>query len=121
MTISTIIKAISSSSELAFKDVLSTEMLKKHIEPIACRQRVFTPDMTLYTFLSQVISVDKSCQGALSGVIAHLVGKGEKAPSYNTSAYVQARGRLPEESLSGLARECAEELERRLKNGYFLS
>ncbi len=111
-----IIEKIRTSDELAFTDILSAEAISKHIENIEYRDRIFSPDITIFGFLSQVISEDQSCQGALAQVIAHLVKNGEEAPSANTAAYCKARSRLPEETLSGLAKENAVQLEEQAKS-----
>jgi hypothetical protein len=109
--INTTLETLRASDELPFKDVLSTDAINKRIENIDYRERFFTPDMTIFGFLSQVISEDKSCQAAVGQVIAHLASHGQATPSANTAAYSNARARLPEETLSGLARESAEQLE----------
>lgn len=111
MDINTTLETLRASCELPFKDVLSTDAINKHIENIDYRERVFTPDVTIFGFLSQVISEAKSCQAAVGQVIAHFVSNGQVPPSSNTAAYSGARSRLPEETLSGLARESAEQLE----------
>lgn len=74
------------------------------------RERVFTPEVTLRAFLSQVIDDDKSQQAAVSRVIATSIAQGKKPPSANTSAYSQARTRLSEDVVSTLTRVTAEEV-----------
>jgi hypothetical protein len=105
-----IIEVQRSQSGLPFQDVLSIDTVQSHIANIPGRDRIFTPDLTLYTFLSQVISADQSCQAAVAQVVAHFATQ-EKEISANTAAYCNARSRLPEETLSALARESAEQLE----------
>lgn len=105
-----ILTELRKGESLAFQEVLSADTVKKHVEPISYRSRIFTPDVTLFGFLSQVISSDQSCQSAVSQVLASFA-KGDKKISANTAAYCKARSRLPEETLSGLARESAEQLE----------
>ncbi|MDZ4877466.1 MAG: hypothetical protein CLLPBCKN_006901 [Chroococcidiopsis cubana SAG 39.79] len=46
--------------------------------------------------LSQVLDTDKTCHNAVSKIIAYLAGEGVEIPSTDTSAYCQARSRLPE-------------------------
>lgn len=106
-----IIEKLGATNELPFTNVLSEEMINKYIENIDYRERVFSPDITIFAFLSQVIAADQSCQRALAQVIAFLAAQGEATPSANTAAYCKARARLPEATLSGLAKECGEELE----------
>ena len=89
---------------------MSSHEIYKHIASIPHRSRIFTPELTIFAFLSQVISEDQSCQAAVAQVIAHFAMQ-EGEISANTAAYCKARSRLPEEALSGLTRESAEQLE----------
>ena len=73
--------------------------------------------MTIHTFLSQVIAADPSCQAAVAQVAAQTASQSE-AISVNTAAYCKARLRLPEASLSGLVRDCAQELEKQADEGW---
>jgi hypothetical protein len=95
---------------LPFQDVLSPDVIQSHIANIPGRDRIFTPDLTLFAFLSQVISPDQSCQAAVAQVIAYFATQ-KKEISANTAAYCNARSRLSEEVLSEIARESAEQLE----------
>ena len=97
---------------LPFKEVLSNETITENLENIAYRERFFTPDVTLWAFLSQVLDDDQSQQAAVARVIAFFVFKGLTPPSANTSAYSQARSRLPEETLSNLTRSVAQQIEK---------
>lgn len=105
-----IIEQFRSQNDLPFQDVLSAEAIEKHIGTIEHRSRIFTPDVTLFAFLSQVIGSDQSCQAAVAQVIASFAKKAKEI-SANTAAYCKARLRLPKEVLSGLAKESAEQLE----------
>ena len=60
--------------------------------------RIYTPLVTLWVFLGQVLSVDHSCRAAVMRLIAHRVSHGKGACSSETSAYCQARKRLPEKN-----------------------
>jgi len=60
------------------------------------RKRIFTPAVTVWAFLSQMLSEDKSCKNAVSRIIADRAVKGEPIPSADASAYSQARQRFPE-------------------------
>ncbi len=105
-----ILTTLRSSNDLPFQDVLSPDEIYKHIASIPHRSRIFTPELTIFAFLSQVIAEDQSCQAAVAQVIAHFA-KQEDEVSANTAGYCKARSRLPEEVLSGLTRESAEQLE----------
>lgn len=112
--VKSIVRQIQSSKELAFKEILSTELLAEKLSTLEYRDRIFTPEMTIFAFLAQVMGQDQSCSSAVTQVIAHLARSGEEVPSMNTAAYSKARSRLPENILSELAKETAEELEKEI-------
>ena len=58
------------------------------------RRRVFTPELTFWAFLSQVLDPDSSCRSALCRVQALLRDKGREDISASTAAYCRARQRL---------------------------
>ena len=107
-----IINRFRKSKGLPFGELLPKESLARHLGEHKCRDRIFTPEMTIFAFLSQVMGEDQSCQQAVAQVIAHFAREGRDLPSSNTAAYSKARARLPEESLSGLAKETAQTLEK---------
>jgi hypothetical protein len=74
------------------------------------RKRVYNPEIVVWSFLSQAIEEDKSQQAAVLRVIAFFLEQGKRPPSGNTSAYSQARSRLPEECLSHLCKKVAHAL-----------
>lgn len=110
--VKSIIHKISKSDQLPFQEILHSESIAKQLADLEYRDRIFTPDMTIFGFLAQVMGADQSCQQAVTQVIAHLTRCGKKMPSTSTAAYCKARKRLPEEALSGLAKEAAEEMEK---------
>jgi Transposase DDE domain len=75
------------------------------------RERLFTPLITFWAFLSQVLSVDSACRTAVRKVQAWWVRQGGGAMSANTSAYCQARARLSEETLEALQQQLARGME----------
>ena len=104
---------LNKKSGLPFTKVLSSEKIIACLadEGIEYRDRVFTPDITLWTFLSQALDANKSLQAAVTKLIAFKVAQGEAAPSANTAAYAKARDRLPENLLSRLTRESGFDLQ----------
>jgi hypothetical protein len=84
--------------DLPFTDVLSEATIAPALNAIeACwNDRIYTPLVTLWVFLSQVISADHSCRAAVARLIAHRLSRGLAACSPRTGAYCQARERLPE-------------------------
>lgn len=91
--------------QLPFTDVLSAESIAPALNAIdGCwKDRIYSPLVTLWVFLGQVISADHSCRFAVSRLIAHRVSQGQSACSAETSAYCQARKRLPEKFFSAVA------------------
>ena len=90
---------------LPFTDVLSEASIRQALEAngVAWKDRIYTPLVTLWVFLGQVLSADHSCRAAVSRLIAHRISRGQKACSAKTGAYCQARRRLPEKFFSTVA------------------
>ncbi len=97
---------------LPFADVLTAERLDRalHDEKAHWREAVYTPLLTLWAFLSQVVNPDASCRAAVARVLAWLVSRGERPCSPKTGPYCKARHRLPESLLHRLVRETGREL-----------
>lgn len=108
-------EALAGSAALPFRELLSEEQI---LEVLQCcgvefRDRVYSPKVTLWAFLSQVIAgKTSSCQNAVSRVLADRVARGKPACSTDTSSYCEARGRLPEEVITTLTRQTGQELHR---------
>lgn len=107
-----LLNQLKKSEGLPFHDVLPAEKITKYMGDGYIRDRVFSLEITLWGFLSQVLSDDKSCQAAVARVIAFFAAQGKVTPSANTAAYSKARTRLPESTISSLAKESAEQLEK---------
>ena len=75
------------------------------------RGRLFTPLITFWAFLSQVLSADSACRTAGRKVQAWWIRQGGGPMSANPSAYCQARARLAEETLEALQDQLAQPLE----------
>lgn len=90
--------------DLPFARVLSDETIEPALKAIdsAWNDRVYTPLVTLWVFLSQVLSADHSCRAAVARLIAHRLSQGHRACSPKTGAYCQARTRLPEKFFSAV-------------------
>ena len=86
----------SSSLGLPFQQLLPESFIAEALdeEKIKYRQRIFSPIVTIWAFLSQVIDTDYSCHNAVSRIISWLAGAGLEIPSEDNSAYCQARKRL---------------------------
>jgi hypothetical protein len=109
--VKSIIKTIRQKDELPFTDFLPANRSGKYFAEITHRNRIFTPELTLFGFLSQAIGADQSCQSAVSQIISYQISQGIEPPSSNTAAYCKARSRLPENMLSRLTKEAAQEIE----------
>lgn len=92
--------------DLPFTDVLSEEIIGQALAAIDVywMDRIYSPLVTLWVFLSQVLSQDHSCRAAVARLIAHRVSRGQRPCSAETGAYCQARKRLPEKFFSCVAR-----------------
>lgn len=102
---------------LPFRDILSQEVISQSTQDVSYRNRygIFSPDITLWALLSQAIDSDQSLDAAVSRVIAFHLSQGrEDTISSSTSAYSQARSKLPEAVISGLVRQSGEQLEKNL-------
>jgi hypothetical protein len=84
------------------------------------RECVYTPLVTLLTFLSQVLSDDHSCRKAVARLLAFLVARGEKPCSAATGPYCKARQRLPEPLLRDAAHQVGRDLDVRVRQEQFL-
>lgn len=100
-------------NDLPFGDVLSESTLSRAIATIGDTwvDRIYTPLVTLWVFLGQVLSADQSCRAAVARLIAHRVARGQNACSAETGAYCQARKRLPEAFFAEAARQTGRSLE----------
>jgi len=100
---------------LPFADVLTAERVENALqqEKAAWREEIYTPLLTLWAFLSQMVSPDGSCRAIVARVLAWLVSRGEPPCSPKTDPYCKARQRLPESLLHRLVRETGQELHRR--------
>ena len=106
----------SQSLGLPFKELLPESVIEQALTEIKIKyhQRLFDPIVTLWAFLSQVLDTDKSCHNAVSKVIAYLAGQRVEIPSTDTSAYCQARSRLPEKLLEKLFSHSGQGLEEKV-------
>jgi hypothetical protein len=92
---------------LPFADVLSGERVEHALqeEGATWRESVYTPLLTVWAFLAQVMSPDGSCRAAVARVLAWLLAHGQTPCTPKTDPYCKARQRLPESLLPRLVRE----------------
>ena len=103
---------MSQSDGLPFADLLTPDRLEQALreEKATWREAIWTPVLTLWAFLSQVISPDGSCRFTVDRVLAWLVSRGEEPCSPKTDPYCKACQRLPEALLRRLLRETSRDL-----------
>ena len=101
---------------LPFTDVLSAERVESLLvaEGVSFRHSMFTPLVTLWTFLGQVFHPDHSCREAVARLVAFLAGQGQRTCAAGTGAYCDARQRLPERLLARLVRDSGQQLHERV-------
>ena len=80
--------------ELPFANVLSEGIVAQVLTAtgVVRLDRIYSPLVTLWTFLGQMLSADHACRAA----VAHRLSRGKRTCSATTGAYCQARKRLPE-------------------------
>jgi hypothetical protein len=99
--------------DLPFTDVLSESAITQALKAldVVWLDRIYSPLVTLWVFLGQVLSQDHSCRAAVARLIAHRVSRGQRPCSAETGAYCQARKRLPEEFFAEVARKAGQSLD----------
>jgi hypothetical protein len=109
------ISFLRSQPQLPFSDLLDAGMVQEVLkeENVRYRERIFTPLVTVWTFLTQVINLDHCCVKAVGCLIACRTARGQKPCSAETSSYCKARQRLPLGVVTRLVRRTAADLEKR--------
>src|SRR5215213_9116741 len=97
---------------LPFSDALDHQLVRQALdaEHVSFRDRIFSPLVTLWTFLSQCLDPDHCCRQAVARVLAWRTARGLPPCSTNTGSYCAARARLPEGVLARLTRDTARRL-----------
>ncbi len=100
---------------LLYAHVLTAEVVAQVVlqEVGQTEDRIFTPLVTLATFLFQILSDDHSCRNAVARLRAWRVAQGLPPCSLETGGYCMARQRLPETLLPRLVRAVAGGLQER--------
>jgi hypothetical protein len=96
-----------------FGKLVPQELLAPQPHGANSRQRIFSPALTFWSFLGQVLEPGSSCREALRQLNAwwrwHFPTRA--LPSHDTSGYCQARARLSDSSLQALCRHVGQQLE----------
>ncbi len=98
---------------LPFADLLPAEEVTEALqaEGGSFRDRLFSPLVTLWVFLSQVLDPDHSCRAAVARFLAWRGSQGLAPCSADPGAYCKARGRLPEAVLARLTRSTGRQVQ----------
>jgi hypothetical protein len=99
--------------DLPFTNVLSEDLVAQALTAIEVlwKDRIYSPLVTLWVFLGQVLSADSCCRAAVARLIAHRLSQRQSPCSPETGAYCQARKRLPEAFFSEVARKTGRALD----------
>jgi cell division inhibitor SulA len=104
---------------LPFTDVLTDDVITDALAAVGgWLDRVFSPLVTLWVFLAQVLSPDHSCRAAVARLVAHRVARGQEPCSARTGAYCRARKRLPEAFFAAAACSVGRALDAQAKPGW---
>jgi hypothetical protein len=103
--------------DLCFTKLLPKEQVEGALErhQVHFRERLYTPLLTIWTFLYQVLASDQSCRAAVARLLAFLCVGGHGSGSAKTDPYCRARQRLPEKLMADLARSSGLELHRQVQ------
>ncbi len=106
--------------DLQFTDVLTSKIITKALDEIEVvwNDRIYTPLVTLWVFLGQVLSAAHSCRAVVARLLAQRVATKLRPCSSETSAYCQARKRLPEKFFSSVTRDVGQALNNATDRGW---
>ena len=111
---------------LPFADMLSAEDIREAFDAEGAafaqdqEDAVYTPDVTLWAFLSQVLfkAEQRSCLAAVSRVLVLLVALGRPPCAKNSGAYCRARAKIPTRVIRRLVTETADRAEGRVPRAW---
>lgn len=86
-----------------------TEIVNELVPPH--RERIYPPLDTLRLFVGQVLSTDRACQDVVGRRLSERIAQGQSMSALNTSAYCDARQRLPIQLPKTLGAKLGERLE----------
>jgi putative transposase len=106
------VSAAGNSQGLFFSERLSAESVRSACEKLQheFRERIFSPAITLWVFLAQVLSADHSCREAVAKLNFWRLAQGLRPCNPDTGSYCEARQRLPEALFAELLRSTGKEL-----------
>src|SRR6516162_6330836 len=102
--LSTLRRQFLQDGDLPFTNILTEQLIAQALAALTgWLDRIFSPLVTLWVFLGQVLSADHSCRAAVARLLAHRLARGQGPCSPRTGAYCQARQRLPESFFADVA------------------
>lgn len=106
---------LTKTRDLCMETLLPKQQVKRAIarHGVRFRQCLYTPLVTLWTFLYQALSEDHSCRAAVAKLLAFVSLGGNESASAKTDPYCKARERLPEALMADLARQSGQTLQDR--------
>jgi hypothetical protein len=121
---------LADNDQKTLRQLLAARQVQKAVEEekVEFRFCLFTPLVTVWTFLRQVLSADGSCRQAVAGLAAFraadaaeaAAGQDDSSNDPDTGPYCKARQRLPEAVVVRLARQTGQDLHRRIPGGQIL-
>ena len=85
--------------DLPFTNVLTEETIAQALTAITgWLDRVFSPLVTLWVFLGQVLGADHSCRAAVARLITHRLAQGQRPCSAETGATARPANACPNPS-----------------------
>lgn len=108
------VAAARESNQLFFSALIPTERISSifgESSAILDSARVYTTAVTLWTFLTQVLSSDHGCISAVAKLIAFRASNDQSIPSSETGAYCIARDKLDENAMHRVLCQTGEAIE----------
>jgi hypothetical protein len=114
------VKSLHETDVLPFQEILNADMVNAALaaEGVSFKERIYTPLVTIWLFLSQVLDPDHSCRAAVARLIVWLAIRGRKPCAPETNSYCDARQRLPLGVIVRLVRQTARETDADASNDW---
>lgn len=92
------VERVRQSGDLHWSALLPQEIIDKAFSEARStwHSRIYTPAVTMWLFLAQVLSADGSCRDAVASLVARWASQGKRRCSSRTGAYCIARDKIPE-------------------------
>ena len=108
--VDSLLRQFANKPGLPFAEVLGREQVEQVLQDVSFAERLYTPLVTLWVWLTQVIDPDHSLRQAVARFLAWRVANNAPPCSADTGAYAKARKRLPENVSAQLTRRTGRDL-----------